>query len=627
MHYSIPAGRAPVRPRAISREFGETVLLEDAVGAVIDCANHGVVWILGGSGSGKTTALSHLAAVLPPSVAVELADGAPAEEVIALGSQRLVISTASRLEDHQSVAPAIASFRLARWHADEWIEYLLNTHPTRCASVMQRLGNDPDPSALLGLPELWRLALDAMADDEQIETAADAIDCRLSDCLSDKKKRLTAAVFSLDLLAATADAAELILQKMSDAGYTRELLRLIRHQPIQVLLAADGIKESLRSPGPLDCLVRWLPPMLVQRVAPSIDDPVRLRLESIIADGEEDKQAMAASLLFASDRSWRPSGTRLHLSGGYYAEARWDGVDLSGSTLLSTDLRSADLSSAKLLETNLELACLSGADLRSALLHDCRAVRADFSGADLRLCQAHQIQFDEANLANARLEGALLSEASLHGADLTGADLRHANLTGAWLTETELANADLRDACCAETDFRFSNVQEARLSGAMLSRANLSECRLESMDLTNADLRGARLTGALLTGSRARDVCFVGAILCGAALAEIDWEGADLRKADLRGSTFHLGSSRSGLVGSPIASEGGRTGFYTDEYDEQDFKPPEAIRKANLCRADLRESHIEDVDFYLVDLRGALYTRSQESHFRRCGAILEDRSR
>jgi fluoroquinolone resistance protein len=123
-------------------------------------------------------------------------------------------------------------------------------------------------------------------------------------------------------------------------------------------------------------------------------------------------------------------------------------------------------------------------------------------------------------------------------------------------------------------------------------------------------LRGADLSGARLRG---------------AGLAEIDWEGADLRGADLREAAFHLGSSRSGLVGSPIACEGSRTGFYTDDWREQDFKSPEEIRKANLCGADLRGAKIDDVDFYLVDLRGATLDPKQIPQIRRSGAILEAR--
>jgi uncharacterized protein YjbI with pentapeptide repeats len=86
-----------------------------------------------------------------------------------------------------------------------------------------------------------------------------------------------------------------------------------------------------------------------------------------------------------------------------------------------------------------------------------------------------------------------------------------------------------------------------------------------------------------------------------------------------------MGSSRSGLVNSPIASEGSRTGFYTDDFDDQDFKSPEEIRKANLRGADLRGAKIAGVDFYLVDLRGATIDPGQAEHLRRSGAILVDR--
>ena len=101
--------------------------------------------------------------------------------------------------------------------------------------------------------------------------------------------------------------------------------------------------------------------------------------------------------------------------------------------------------------------------------------------------------------------------------------------------------------------------------------------------------------------------------LCNAGLGDVDWPGVCLRGSDLRQATFHMGSSRSGLVDSTIASEGSRTGFYTDDYSEQDFKSPEEIRKANLCRADLRGALIDGVDFYLVDLRGRSLRRRTAS--------------
>jgi hypothetical protein len=45
-------------------------------------------------------------------------------------------------------------------------------------------------------------------------------------------------------------------------------------------------------------------------------------------------------------------------------------------------------------------------------------------------------------------------------------------------------------------------------------------------------------------------------------------------------------------------------------------------RKPNLRGADLRKALIFQSDFYLVDVREALYTPDQEQHLRSCGAIL-----
>jgi hypothetical protein len=77
-------------------------------------------------------------------------------------------------------------------------------------------------------------------------------------------------------------------------------------------------------------------------------------------------------------------------------------------------------------------------------------------------------------------------------------------------------------------------------------------------------------------------------------------------------------------VGSPIACEGSKTGFYTDDYCDMQFKCPEEVRKANLRGADLRGANTEGLDFYLVDLRDALMDPKQIEHARQCGAILED---
>ena len=106
---------------------------------------------------------------------------------------------------------------------------------------------------------------------------------------------------------------------------------------------------------------------------------------------------------------------------------------------------------------------------------------------------------------------------------------------------------------------------------------------MEGMRLSHADFQGANLSNALLTGSTLRHANLKQASLRGAGLADIDWEGADLSDADLTGASFHMGSTRSGLVGSVIPCEGSRTGFYTDEFNEQDYKSPEEIRNTQVA--------------------------------------------
>src|SRR5207302_7921491 len=140
---------------------------------------------------------------------------------------------------------------------------------------------------------------------------------------------------------------------------------------------------------------------------------------------------------------------------------------------------------------------------------------------------------------------------------------------------------------------RFS---DAQWTGASFRKASLADCDLENVELPGADFRGAHLDDCLMSDSFMPGGDFRGASLRGAGLAGIDWPGASLRNADLSGATFHLGSSRSGLVGSTIPCEGSKTGFYTDDYSDQDYKSPEEIRKANLCGADLRGAKIDDVD-------------------------------
>ena len=611
-----PAERARVRPRVISPETGEPILLDDKIGQLIQEGRHELVGLVGGPGSGKTTALRHLAAVLPPWALAQMRlvdDPQGYADIVALGDRdgHFVISAGSQLPP----APRQVVYSLASWSQDDVIEYLLSAHWNRCASVMTRLKASDDRGFLMGIPELWTIVLDQMARDESIVGVRSALRCELAEWFNEHHRaRAITEDFCLADIGQSSDIVlHLALSSLSGdmpkrAEGAESLARLIRHRPVALLLAADRLKVFAESGHSESAFAHTFPYDLVQEAAPAIAGSTKAlqRLSEWLNRAEDSAvHPMAASLLHAASPGWRPGpDCRPRLSGAYLARAAWPGLNLSQVDLESADLKEADLSSVNLEKSRASHARFQRASLYGALLDSWVAVGADLSAANLQSVHAVGAIFYNANLAGARLIEANLRKANLQNANIDGADF-----TGANLEDSSLNGLKLR---------------RARFDFARFGGADLRDCDMEEMVLTVPDFHDADLRGALLTGSRMQEANFVGANLRGAGLAEIDWPGADLHDADLCRASFHLGSSRNGLVGSPIACEGSRTGFYTDDYDDQGIKSPEEIRKANLQGADLRGANIEGVDFYLVDLRDAKYTRDQAKHFRRCRAILED---
>src|SRR6266481_4267370 len=124
---------APVRPRVISPQTGEAILLEEEIRRLLETNSFGQIWLVGPPGAGKTMALRHLAAVFSHfAPQIKLVDGPTCN----LGKIRdiLAICTAT------TTGPGIhRPYRLASWANDDLIEYLLCKHKESCGSVMDRV--------------------------------------------------------------------------------------------------------------------------------------------------------------------------------------------------------------------------------------------------------------------------------------------------------------------------------------------------------------------------------------------------------------------------------------------------------------------------------------------------------
>src|SRR5687768_17607831 len=114
--------RAVVTPRACAAPDGEPLPLHDHVARLLARKVSGVVNVFGGPGSGKTTALGHLAARFPDDgrlVLLDEHDDIPAAVRPLTRSHLIVLATSRRADDLQH----LAAFRMAPWSIDDAIEY------------------------------------------------------------------------------------------------------------------------------------------------------------------------------------------------------------------------------------------------------------------------------------------------------------------------------------------------------------------------------------------------------------------------------------------------------------------------------------------------------------------------
>lgn len=628
---------AIVRPRVLSPRTGEAFLLEDVVAAHLSAGDRGVIELSGGPLTGKTTAIEYLDRVFADERHLALVDE-HAQLWHRPGQWGVTVSTSLS----EAGTSSLGRYRLASWGRDEWIEYLLAAHKSRCSSVIGRLVAKQDLSLLEGNPRLWRLVLDELAEDDSIPSATESLR-RLVDRLYSSSDLHTAIRrFALVAAAPMKDELDREARVLAKLAIERPVLRLLALEPVRTILAAEALMSQLAAGGECFFLRRRLPYSLVREASLAVqaNETFQAKLGDILLGNDPSLQPMAASLLHASGIGWKPTRppatifSKLRdnrsklpdLSSAYLNEATWPGIDLREAQLSGAKLADANLENADLAGANVNFADLTSVKLHGASLAKLQGCGAELARADLSFARAPGVNLGRANLEDANLEGALLTDASLAGANLIGARFVRANLSQAQLVLADITGADFTQANLAGSSLESLDLRLACFDFAIFANARLKECNLEAMELPGADFRSANLRQALLTGSIMSNASFQGANLQGAGLADVEWEGVDLRNADLREASFHLGSTRSGLVGSPYPSHGTRTGFYTDEFGEQDFKSPEEIRKANLRGADLRGARIDGVDFYLVDVRDAHYDPQQEAHLRQCGAILKTRT-
>lgn len=622
------AHAARVRPRVIPSQDRAAVprLLEDLVEGWLGDGSTGIVALHGQPGSGKSTALAYLGQRFASGERLVLLDE-PGEEALTAADRRALVLCTFPV----GVQPeALARLELAPWGEDERIEYLLATHRPMCASVLSRLGSSGDVGEWQGVPELCSAALDRMAADESLSGAQTALARHVEALFGWRRSRRRAASRCLRIFLEreSRDRIEALreLERSSGNAY-----RFLRHSVVHTQLAAEALVDVLQR-GKLDPeALRWIERELERCAAPLVraSSKAMNRLRLWLREARNPTGDIASLIHLAEPqalaewiRTRDPERPQPSLIGARLERAPWGGLDLRRAHLSRTDLSAAVLRGANLSEAEVTSANFSDADLEQARLESVIARHALFCRARLIESVAIAGQFDSADfqqavLVRASMPSARFQDANLSGARFNGAKLQGAEFCGATLQNTDFRGANLDSARMSKQDLRSCDLAAASLRHAELAGAHLDGMKLDSLQMESADLSGAHLTGASLRGAK-----LVRANLTGALLADIEAEDADLRDADLRRASFHMGSSRSGLVFHSPPMEGSRTGFYTDDYFDNKHKGPEEVRKANLRRADLRGAYLDDTDFYLVDLREARVTPMQYEHLRRCGAIL-----
>ena len=232
--------RAPVRPRVISSETGETVLLEDVVGSCTEQGHHGAIEIRGGPRTGKTVALAHLASLANADRLLLVDDARPADIQFGLSDRLVVYTTRCPLDITDQ------RYELAPWCDDDLIEYLRCQRADRCLSVMARFAADGSKELLDGKPELYCTIAEQMAASESVHDIRTALRQGIAALAGDEQTLQEARFYAAAILLGEQQLVEGRSPQMSRRGVSGELFDLLSYSSVQVLLTADRLISVLK---------------------------------------------------------------------------------------------------------------------------------------------------------------------------------------------------------------------------------------------------------------------------------------------------------------------------------------------------------------------------------------------
>jgi len=608
-------------------------------------------------GEGKSTALSHLAFLFP----LQIADGRLRleDEAWPLQANKAVVTVRTARD-----AICDVMMRIAPWGRDDFIEYLLAMHPSQCASVMERLKHSHANMLFAsGSPAVWRMILDRMASDV---TQSD-IEMTLLGELNKRINNPSLAKALADRLIIPAGSKGCGVFGHPGNGEQDDIDNLFSrsHSSVRKYFSHDDVRHAFA----LQRFVNRLEEDEAQQIICLLSGPISWKALSQLASKVSGRAkieakltrlfawnhlymtANCATLLVACKSGWIPRGERLQLCHGNFKGVVWPEINLSGADLRQSCFTGADLSGARLADAQIGTTDFSDANLQRAVFSsmpdNASSLKNPEGTRKLNYLIGHLKRLEPERQDETKTGGKndkmklskMSSRTSFAGANLTTANLsrcrfRFADFSGAIMERAILRDASFEQASFVNADLSSADFSESFFTDVNLRGAIFDHCRFTKLNavdgLSFADVRAvgvdftrAALCGSKWTESSLKNCKFRGADLSNGRMADIDWENCDLSGADLRGCTFLMGSTRCGLVDSPYPSHGTRTGFYTDDYDDQYFKAPEEIRKASLVNADLRGANIRNVDFYLVDLRGAKFDAMQREQLITTGAILD----